>query len=98
MAARHALEDVFEVTVGLDAVELCRSDEGTDCSPSVSAAIGASEHMVFAPERHGPDGAFDGVVVELDTTVVEEPAQRRPARERIADGVGLSLPNTPSAD
>ncbi len=39
--------------------------------------------MVLAPERDGPDGALDGVVVELDATVVEEAAQRRPARERV---------------
>ncbi len=44
--------------------------------------------MVLAPERHGPDGALDRVVVKLDATVVEEAAQRRPARERIADGLG----------
>ncbi len=44
--------------------------------------------MILAPERHGPDGAFDGVVVELDAAVVEEAAQRRPARERVADGPG----------
>ena len=90
MAVAHALEHVFEIGIGLDVVELCRGDEGTDHGPSLCAAIGAGEQVVLAPERHGPDGAFDRVVVELDTSVIEEPAQRRPARERIADGVGQS--------
>ena len=45
------------------------------------------EEMVLVPERHGPDGALDRVVVKLDATVVEEAAERRPARERIADGL-----------
>ncbi len=38
--------------------------------------------MVLAPERHGPDGALDGVVVELDAAIVEEAGECRPARER----------------
>jgi hypothetical protein len=44
--------------------------------------------MILAPESHGSDGAFDGVVVELDAAIVEEPAKRWPARERIANGLG----------
>ncbi len=88
MAVDHALEHVFEVTVGLDAVELCRGDEGTDRGPSVSAAIGASEHMILSPECHGSDGALDRIGVKLDAAVIKEAAQRRPARERITDGLG----------
>ncbi len=51
--------------------------------------------MVLAPERHGPDGALDRAVVELDAAPafagagsVEEAGECRPARERIADGRG----------
>ncbi len=88
MTVRHALEDIPEVSIGFDVVELCRGYQRTDRCPSFSAAIGAGEQMVFAPERHGPDSALDRIVVELDAAVVEEPAQRRPARERIADGLG----------
>ena len=36
MAVRHALEHVFEVAVGLDVIELCRGDEGTDRCPSLA--------------------------------------------------------------
>jgi hypothetical protein len=31
--------------------------------------------VVLAPERHGPDGTLDGVVVQFDAAVVEESAQ-----------------------
>ncbi len=48
--------------------------------------------MVLAPERDGPDGALHGVVVELDAAVVEEAGECRPARERIADGLGQPAP------
>ncbi len=66
MAVDHALEHVFEVGIGLDVVEPCRGDEGADDGPTLCATIGAGEQMVLAPEHHRPDGALDGVVVELD--------------------------------
>jgi hypothetical protein len=44
--------------------------------------------MVFAPERDGPDGALDRVVVEFDTAVIEEAREGWPAREGVADGLG----------
>ncbi len=71
MAVAHAPENVAEVGVELDVVELCRGDEGADRCPSLCAAIGACKEMVLAPERHGPDGALDRVVVELDAAIVE---------------------------
>ena len=48
--------------------------------------------MVFAPERDGPDGALDRIVVEFDTAVVEEADKGWPARERITNGLGQSTP------
>jgi hypothetical protein len=44
--------------------------------------------MVFAPERDGPDGALDRIVVEFDAAVIEEPGEGWPARERITNGLG----------
>ena len=44
--------------------------------------------LPFAPERDGPDGALDRVVVEFDTAVIEEAREGWPARERVADGLG----------
>src|SRR5580704_7486575 len=88
MTVGHALEDVREPGKGLDIVELCGGDKGADgCRPD-AAAIRAREQMVFAPERDGPDGARDRVVVELDAAVVEEAGEGWPARERVADGLG----------
>ena len=42
----------------------------------------------FASERDGSDGALDRVVVELDTTVIEEAGEGGPAPECVADGLG----------
>src|ERR1700681_2508270 len=44
--------------------------------------------MVFAPERDGPDGALDRVVVEFDAAVIEESGEGWPARQRITHGLG----------
>ena len=81
MAVGHALQDVSEPGKGLDVVELCGGDEGADGCPSDAATIGTREQMVFAPERDGPDGALDRIVVEFDTAVIEESGEGWPARE-----------------
>jgi len=88
MAVRHALEHVFEVGVGLDPVELCRGEKRGDDGPSIRAAVRPGEQMVFSSQSHRPDGAFHRIGVEFDAAIIQEPAERRPARERIADGLG----------
>src|SRR6267142_1312350 len=88
MSVGHAQQDVLEPSEGLDVVELCGGDEGADGCPSVTAAVRACEQMVFAPERYGPDGALDRVVVEFDAAVIEESGEGWPARERVSDGLG----------
>jgi hypothetical protein len=79
MSVGHALQDVSEPGKGL-VIELCGSGEGADGCPSNAAAVRAREQMVFAPERDGPDGALDWVVVELDAAVIEEAGEGGPAR------------------
>ena len=46
------------------------------------------EQGVLASQRQGPDGALDGVVVDLDAAVSQEQGQTRPARQGVADGFG----------
>ena len=72
MTVGHALQDVAEPDKGFDVVELCGGDEGADGCPSDAATVRAREQMVFAPERDGPDGALDRIVVEFDAAVIEE--------------------------
>ncbi len=54
----------------------------------LGTAVRACEQSVFAVERDGADGAFDGVVVELDAAIVDEARQAFPARQRVAGGFG----------
>src|SRR3979490_1840543 len=88
MTVGHALQDVSEPGKRLDVVELCGGDEGADGCPSDAATVRAREQMVFAPERDGPDGALDRIVVEFDTAVIEEAGKGGPARRRITNGRG----------
>src|SRR5262249_38020979 len=69
-------------------VELCRGDEGANDGPSLSATIGTGEQVVLAPKRDGSDRALDRIVVELDTAVVQEMTEGRPAGKGVPDRVG----------
>ena len=44
--------------------------------------------MVLTPQRDGPDRAFDRIVVELDTAVVQEMTEGRPAGKGVTDSLG----------
>ena len=81
-----ASEDVAHPRFGIDVVELCGFDERVDGGGTFAALVGAGEEIVLAAERERPDGTFGGVVVDLEPAVVDEARQRKPARERIADG------------
>jgi hypothetical protein len=88
MAAGHAFQHVLEVGEGLDVIEFCSGDEGTDRRPAGRAAVGSCEEVVLASERDRADGAFDGVGVEFDAAVIEEATKVAPAGQGIADGIG----------
>src|SRR5258708_18468362 len=66
MTVGHALQDVSEPGKGLDVVELCGGDEGADRCPSDAATVQARAQMVLAPDRDGPDGARDRILVVFD--------------------------------
>ena len=69
-------------------VHLAGFDQRGVDGPISSALIRTGEQMILAPERDGPDGALDDVVVGLDAPIVEEAGQARPARRRVADRLG----------
>lgn len=88
MALDDAGDDVREVGLGIDAVELAGLDERGDDGPVLGTAIGAGEQGVLPGQGQRADGSLDDVVVELDAPVIEEEAEPRPARERVADRFG----------
>lgn len=69
-------------------VEFAGFDQRSDSGPVLGTTVGASEQCIFPVQRDRADGPFDGVVVELDAAVVEEPGEALPARQGVADGLG----------
>lgn len=56
----------------VDADEFAVLDEGSDHGPVIAAFVGAGEQGIVAIEGQRPDAALDGIVVEIDTAVVDE--------------------------
>ena len=79
VAVDEAGQHVGDVGLGLDVVQLAGLDQRSDHGPVLAAAVGAGEQAVLAVQRQGPDGALDGVGVELDASVVQEARQTLPA-------------------
>ncbi len=52
MTVGHALENVFEIGVGLDVVELGDGDWSGNDGPAICASIGAGEEMILAAKCH----------------------------------------------
>lgn len=67
-------QDARQISMRLDHVEFAGFDEGCDDGPVLRPGIVTSEERIFAVQGNGANGTFDGIVVELDATVVEEPA------------------------
>src|SRR6266702_7336199 len=88
VAIDDAGDDVGQVSVRLDVNQLAGLDERGDHRPVFGATVGAGEQSILSVQRKGTDAAFDDVVVDLDTAVLEEQAQPLPARERVADRRG----------
>lgn len=88
VAGDDAGNDVGQVGIWVDAEELASFHEGRDHGPVLGAAVGAGEQSVLTGESERPDGALDGVGVDLDAAVIEEEAQARPAYEGALERVG----------
>ncbi len=88
VAARHALENVFQVGIGLDVVELRGRDERGDDRPTIGAAVRSGEQVVLAPERDRADRSLDRIGVEFDAAVIEEAAEGLSSGERVSGPFG----------
>jgi hypothetical protein len=88
MAVDDPGEEVGQIADRVDIVQLTCIDQRGDGGPVFGAAIRACEQGIFPVERDGADGAFDGVVIELDATIVDKACQALPARQGVPDCVG----------
>lgn len=77
-AIDEAGQQLGEVALRVDAVQLACLDQGGEIRPAAAPLIAAGEQGVLSADHQGPDGALDGVGVELDAAIVEEPGQTVP--------------------
>jgi len=71
-------ENSWQISVGFDSDEFAGLDQRGDDGPILRASIMSCEECVIAVQGNGSDRSLDGIVVELDTTVIKEPAQPVP--------------------
>lgn len=92
MAFGHTFENILEVGVGLYIVESGGFDQGDEGRPPCRAAIGTGEEMVLSSESHGPDGALQGGVVEVDAPIFNGlPRTSGPTRLLESDAFGCPV-------
>ena len=58
----------------IDCVHLAGIDPRGDDAPVIDTSDVFREERVFAVQGDGANGAFDGVIVDLDATIGQEPA------------------------
>jgi hypothetical protein len=73
-AGQHSAEIGFRV----EAVEFGGADQAVDRGGALAAGIRACEQVVLAAQSDGAQGAFRGVVVDLDAAIVAVAQQRIP--------------------
>lgn len=78
-------QDVREIGLRIEAVELCSLDQRQDRGSAFAAFVRASEQPVLTAERNRPDRPFGRIVVDLDSAVIQETAERFPTGKRISD-------------
>ena len=81
-------EDVGQIAERINIVQLTCLDQRCDGGPVFGAAIRSCEQSILSVERDRANGAFDGVVVELDAAIVDKTCQAFPARQGVTDGFG----------
>ena len=75
----------------IDEIQLAGLNErGGDC-PVLRAHVVPGEECVLPCQCEGPDGALDGIGIDLDAPIIEEADEPFPVVEAIADGFGERL-------
>src|SRR3546814_3471144 len=65
------------------------SDWSSDvCSSDLSSQVMACEQGIFPLKGNGPDRPLDGVIIELDPSIVEEADEAFPVVEGVPNGLG----------
>src|SRR5271157_1705812 len=83
-----ALKYIGEPGQWFDAVQFRALDERRNDRPMPSAAVISGEKGVFTGYRNRPNGAFDGVGIQFQSTIIEKQDQSVPVVHRVTDRLG----------
>jgi hypothetical protein len=78
----------MQVRVGFDIVQFGSFNQRAEGRPARAAGIRTGKQMILAPECNRTNRALHGIGVELDATIVQEPREAMPTRQRLADRFG----------
>src|ERR1700760_2674846 len=81
-------EDIGQIALWLDAVQLAGFDERSDETPSSCSLVMACEQSILAVQSDGANGSLDGVAIDFDGAVIDEPRQPVTTLETVADDFG----------
>ena len=87
-----ARQHLAQIGFRIKAIELGRSDQAVNRCRTFAASIRSRKKVILPAQSHGAQGAFGGVVIYLQATVVAVTHQGIPERERILHrrrGIGL---------
>ena len=73
---------------GIDVVQLASFDQRSSDCPILRTDVVPREECVFASQSNRPDRALDGIGINLDAPIIEEPSEPFPVIEAIADRIG----------
>lgn len=85
--SRHAGQDVTEIPVGIVAVALTGDHDRVDDRGALAGIRMADEEEVFLPDRGGPDGVLDQVIVEAGLSMPQVRRQRLPVAQEVVAGL-----------
>jgi hypothetical protein len=92
---RNASQQAGQVGLRVLAVPFSAGDEGVERGGPLGGDVMASEKPILPANPHPPQGAFGGVVVDVEVALGGVNLQCFPLVEHVADGLGVSVPSTP---
>jgi hypothetical protein len=78
-------EQVPEVQLGIEVVELARGDEREEVGRRLGVIVAADEEPRLAADSDAPQLALGDVVVEAQSTIVEEAPERGPLAHGVSE-------------
>jgi hypothetical protein len=78
-------QDSAQVELGVEAIQLRRSDQAVHGGGTVAAAVGTCKQVVLSPKSDSPQCPFGRAIVYLQQSILGVAREGTPARERLSN-------------